>query len=184
MLTNLNDTQLDLDLNFANDVIAETTPSGNINLSAASTVPCRKRATRKKSVRPATISGTENEISLKSDSRSPAVQAVLAAMPTVKHRVSAETFRAASEAGIDEAAILRDLKELESVTSAAKQLYARRDEIEQRLLKVLRVGDQIALPDNRVVEVVDNFWDKKLQQPKNVCWGHGSVRRFEIDFGK
>lgn len=74
------------------------------------------------------------------------------------------------------------LIELEKTTLRAKRLYEKKDQLEAQILERMSAGESVTLPDGRKVEVVDNFAgiDKKTGKQKNVCWGHGSVRRFDI----
>lgn len=70
------------------------------------------------------------------------------------------------------------LTKLDKITQRAKKLYAQRDQLEAQIMEKMEVGAQATLPDGRTAEMVDNFADKNLH------YGHGPVRRFEVKIGK
>jgi len=57
----------------------------------------------------------------------------------------------------------------------AKAQYAKADRLLDELVKMAAPGDVIDLGKGKLVKVVDNFADGK-----NLAWGHGSVRRFDL----
>ena len=72
--------------------------------------------------------------------------------------------------------ILKTLQEYDELNKQIKALYAERDLLEAWLLERLPVGTHLAYSPEEDVRVIDNF------DNKNLMYGHGPVRRFEIVF--
>lgn len=60
----------------------------------------------------------------------------------------------------------------------AKAMYAEAEALESGLLERMGVGEQVKLPDGRIVQLIDKFADK------NLVWAHASVRRFSLEIPK
>jgi len=74
--------------------------------------------------------------------------------------------------------IARQARKLRAVQEQIRELYALRDELEESILKALPVGESLEIGGGYQVESVDNF------ATKNVCFGHGPVRRFEAKLSR
>ena len=71
------------------------------------------------------------------------------------------------------------VKELELLKAHAKNLYAQVDELQNQLIEKMGIDVPYELSDGRVAKIHNNFVDKD-GNPKNVAWGHGSVRLYEL----
>lgn len=64
------------------------------------------------------------------------------------------------------------------VKAEAKAGYDRCDVLLDELRHALKVGRSIDMGNGETAVIVDNFAEK------NVAWGHGSVRRFDLKVSK
>ena len=70
------------------------------------------------------------------------------------------------------------VEELLKTQARARALYAKADEILERLLKVLDAGDEIILGDGRVARLVDQFADR------DSVWQSACCRRYKVEVEK
>ena len=69
----------------------------------------------------------------------------------------------------------RIVEQLLKTQARARAMYAKADQVLERLLKVLDVGDEVKLGDGRVATLVDQF------AHRNVCWRSSSFPRFKVE---
>lgn len=75
----------------------------------------------------------------------------------------------------------REILRGERIKAAAKKLYKQAEEIELAIIKALPLGMMVSLSDGRKAYLKDNFQDKDTGEFKNLNFGHGSVRHYEVE---
>ena len=68
------------------------------------------------------------------------------------------------------------LRKYREVSDQIRELYAQRDALEDAILRRAGVSEILQYSPEEVVKIIDNF------DGKNLTYGHGPVRRFEIVF--
>lgn len=68
----------------------------------------------------------------------------------------------------------KKLKASLAAKDRAKKQYAKADALLDEVIAAMPVGFAVPLKDGSTATVVDNY------DGKNVAWGHGSVRRFDV----